>query len=135
MLRSLGLAAFLSLPSAQTFAASLECKTIDGAVTAGLSQVEATAPLSDTDYAAGFRVTGGGCVQSPGGGEQYVYTAGTRADERSFRCRMIGSDGTGIRVTANATACRTPPVSVAEQAAFTNWGLGGGNRVRRSAQR
>jgi hypothetical protein len=89
--------------------ATFECKTI---TTAGLAvgYAQAIASISQDDVKAGFRLTGGGCLDMPGAaGEHYGYLEKSVPDNaaNSYTCSVRGvNDKDGIRISAYAVACR-----------------------------
>ena len=130
-LRYAGLAAGLILWAQAAVGQGLDCKQIEGNLVSGLGNQTppSVAALSDHDYEIGYRVTGGGCAQTPSGGEQYVRIATSMPTLRDFTCRFIADDRVGMRGRAYANACRIGPAGprpLGPVARFSSAGLGGG---------
>jgi hypothetical protein len=112
-------------------AQELDCKQIEGNPVSGKGNDTplSIAALNDHDYKSGYRVTGGGCVQMPSGGEHYVRIATSLPTPHDFTCKFMGDDPEGMRGKAYAIACRVGPSGprpLGQVARYSSAGLGGG---------
>jgi hypothetical protein len=109
--------------SAQT----LDCKIVPGDENSNTGGVDATATISPADYQAGYRATGGGCLQHPSAtGEHYTFTSKLIPAANAFTCGVIGSSAEGYRITPYVVACRVSPRKADAANQFSSEGLGGG---------
>jgi hypothetical protein len=123
---SAGIIAFTAF-TGPAFAQTLDCKVIPGGEAANTGGIEATATIPDADYKAGYRATGGGCIQQPKlGGEHYTYTSKLLPADNSFTCGVIGNTSEGYRITPYVVACRVATKPAPKTTKFSSSGLGGG---------
>jgi hypothetical protein len=97
------------LAVAPLHAQTLECKQIVGEARPGDEHAESTVKLSEEDYQEGFRITGGGCLQTPAFGEQFVFSRGQVPTTRDFTCSLAGPTHVIERIQPYAIACRQAP--------------------------
>jgi hypothetical protein len=104
------LAAAFNACSPPAIAAPFICKTIN-ADGSGIGSAVAVATIPGADVKAGFRLTGGGCLdKSTVAGEHSGYLEKSVPDTTtySYTCSVIGiTDKVEVRVSAYAVGCRS----------------------------
>lgn len=111
-------------------AAELQCKTISQTVSGNMgSTAEAVARVTAADFAAGYRVTGGGCDLSLGG-SSFGLVMWSKPVDGGYSCKTRAvNDNAAVQAVALATLCRVGLGGTGEglsRAPFNNVGLGGG---------
>lgn len=102
------LVAILNACCPAVIAAPFICKTIN-ADGSGTGSAVAVAKIPDADVKAGFRLTGGGCLDKSGGEHSgYLEKSVPDTTTYSYTCSVIGITAKAdVRVSAYAVGCRS----------------------------